>query len=142
MDSWIPTDIELPHFGRLPIRVLVCDALSCRAQGSHTEHSVNLTIPEVTTMSAIRTFLFRFSQMVLRLNCGRFLINSRGMSTQFLPLMFREKSFGTDLVRGGHLGSLLCCDQLVVQLRLRISRRSNQSISSGYVVVGIESLKT
>ena len=55
VDSWIPTDIELPHFGRLPIRVLVCDALSCRAQGSHTEHSVNLTIPEVTTMSPIRS---------------------------------------------------------------------------------------
>ena len=81
--------------------------------------------------------------MVLRLNCGRFLINSRGRDVNTIsPLMFREKSLGTDLVRGGHLGSLLCCDQLVVQLRLRISRRSNQSISSGYVVVGIESLKT
>ena len=44
----IQTDIELPHFGRLPIRVLVCDPLGCCAQRSHAEHSVNLGIFNLT----------------------------------------------------------------------------------------------
>ena len=61
----ILTNIELPHFGRLPIRVLVCDPLGGRAQGSHTEHSVNLGKLEVLTEQS------KTHYDIFRLNYGR-----------------------------------------------------------------------
>ena len=81
----IQTDIELPHFGRLPIRVLVCDPLGGSAQGSHTEHSVNLGKLKVLTEKS------KTHYDIFRLNYGRFLLNSRGISdpsTQFSFISF------------------------------------------------------
>ena len=39
----VPTYVELPHLGRLPVRVLVRDARRGGAQGPHAEHPVNFT---------------------------------------------------------------------------------------------------
>ena len=38
----VPTYVELPHLGRLPVRVLVRDARRGGAQGPHAEGSVNI----------------------------------------------------------------------------------------------------
>ena len=38
----VPTYVELPHLGRLAVRVLVRDARRGGAQGPHAEGSVNI----------------------------------------------------------------------------------------------------